>query len=225
MYTVSVIITAGGVGKRMGAELPKQFLLLENKPILMRTVERFHEFLPEAELIITLPSEWHREWSALCIKYQFEVPHTTIDGGKERFYSVKNALKLVRSSVVMIHDGVRPLFSEMILQESLRKVDTQTGVVPVYDVTESLRKIEKNTSFAVSRSDYQLVQTPQVFNTLALKEAYELPYKEHYTDDASVFEEAGGKIVLIPGNKQNIKITEPIDLQIAALFWQNLGVA
>ncbi|MBU2020284.1 MAG: 2-C-methyl-D-erythritol 4-phosphate cytidylyltransferase [Bacteroidetes bacterium] len=201
MNTIAVIITAGGIGKRMGGELPKQFLLLENRPILMRTIERFRQFLPQAELFVTLPTEWHREWNTMCIKHHFEIPHTTIDGGAERFHSVKNALSFVQSDIVMIHDGVRPLFAKSILIESLEKVNKQTGIVPVLAATESLRKLENGSSVSVPRGDFRLVQTPQIFTSSSLKKAYELPFQSYYTDDASVFEEFGGKIELISGNK------------------------
>lgn len=215
---ITVIITAGGIGKRMGGALPKQFLPLNEKPVLLHTLERFHSFLPKAQLIITLPESWQAHWRQLLLDFHVTIPHSLVDGGVERFHSVKNALTLATGDYVLIHDAVRPLFSKDTIEKCMEALASHQAVVPVVPVKESLRQTNGNESKALDRSKYVLVQTPQCFHKQTLIEAYEQPYDPTFTDDASVVERNGGKIVLVSGNEENIKLTTPSDLQLAEVL-------
>lgn len=216
--SITVIITAGGIGKRMGDALPKQFLLVNKEPILLRTLKTFSTILPTAEIILTLPQAWHKHWYQICRDFSFVHEHITIDGGKERFDSVRNALLIATGEKVLVHDGVRPLVSNMTVNNVLEQVKSGKGAIPVIPSVDSLREQLLNGNQSVERSKFMRVQTPQGFLTEELKEAYLAPYQEQFTDDASVYEAWGGEIAMVPGNSENIKITEPIDLQIAELF-------
>lgn len=214
-----VLIVAGGSGQRMGAELPKQFLELCGKPILMHTLLRFFEFDPQAELILVLPESQQRLWQALCLKHSFTVPHQVVSGGATRFHSVKNGLQLIRpEGLVMIHDGVRPLVSEDTLNRCCQMALEKGNAIPALPVNESLRMIKGQESMAVDRSLYLSVQTPQTFISSQILKAFEQPYEPAFTDDASVAERAGYAIHIVEGNTANIKITTPTDLVIAEAF-------
>jgi 2-C-methyl-D-erythritol 4-phosphate cytidylyltransferase len=215
MNKFSVIITAGGIGKRMGGDLPKQFLELNNLPMLMHTIRIFNDFDSSAQLILTLPVEWQEYWATLCAKYQFEIKHQVVDGGKERFHSIQNALNYCKGEYVAIHDGVRPLVSQKTLLNCWKGVQEFGAVIPVLDLKESLRKVENNASMAVNRSEFRIVQTPQCFKKDILSVAYQNSFHAGITDDASLVEEAGYVIHLVEGNEQNIKITTPTDLSFA----------
>lgn len=216
MIAYSVIITAGGIGRRMGSDLPKQFIELAKKPILIHTLERFYSFNPSAELIITLPDEWMSYWNELLIKVGCKVPHQVISGGKERYHSIKNALDVCRGSYILVHDGVRPLVSNETLATCFSEVVLKNQVVPVIPIKESIRKVAPNgESNAVFREHYCLVQTPQCFKRQVLEKAYEEAYHEGITDDATLVELAGFQIHLVAGNEENIKITTSMDLRIA----------
>lgn len=215
----SVIITAGGIGKRMGAELPKQFLLLANKPILMRTLEKVHTFLPQAQLLITLPEEWKSEWENLCEIYACTIPHQVVSGGKERFHSVKNALQFCQGSKIAIHDGVRPLVSKDTFDRAQLALETNFGAVPCLPIFESLRWKEGSENKAVNRANYTVIQTPQCFHKEQIVKAYGVDFTEFFTDDASVFEAAGFSVALFDGNKENVKITQAEDLEWAEFLW------
>ncbi|MDR0802145.1 2-C-methyl-D-erythritol 4-phosphate cytidylyltransferase [Fluviicola sp.] len=219
---LTFIITAGGIGKRMGGATPKQFLLLGGKPILMHTIEHIHHFDTLAELIITLPEDYLKDWERMCGKYTFEITHTVVIGGEERFNSIKNALKKASGEWIAVHDGVRPFVSKEVLTKLVREVKTQWAVIPVVPMKESIRLVEGTHSTAVSRSQYQIVQTPQIFEGKLLKKAYEQKYTHSFTDDASVVESVGVSIHLISGNDENIKITNPIDLKLAEILLQSL---
>lgn len=216
--SITVIITAGGIGKRMGDVLPKQFLLVQQEPILLRTMRAFAQFLPEAEIILTLPQTWHKHWYQLCREHSFLHEHITIDGGKERFDSVRNALLIANGTKVLVHDGVRPLVSAATVNNVVERIQKGEGAVPVIASIDSLRQELSEGNRSLERSMVKRVQTPQGFLLEELKEAYLAPYQEQFTDDASVYEAWGGKIVMVPGNAENIKITEPIDIRIAELF-------
>ena len=218
----TVIITAGGIGKRMGGDLPKQFLLLSGKPVLLHTLERLHSILPNAQLIITLPSEWQSYWKEVLLDLKVLIPHQLVDGGSERFHSVKNALLLAKGDYVLVHDAVRPLFSEGTIQRCLQALETNEAVVPVVSVKESLRETNGTESKAVDRSRFVLVQTPQCFQRETLVSAYEQPFDLTFTDDASVVERNGGKVVLVAGNEENIKLTTPSDMQLAELLLKGI---
>lgn len=215
-----IIIVAGGRGTRMGSDTPKQFLPLAGSTVLMHTLDCMAHAIPEAHLIVALPHDQQSEWRRLCRQYSYTREHITVDGGETRFHSVRNALKLVPDdSLVAIHDGVRPLVSETVVRMAFDTANVHGAAIPVLPVTESLRHIsEDSRSQAVERSCYRTVQTPQVFNAALLKQAYSAPYRPEYTDDATVFEAAGFTVMLITGNRENIKITIPQDIALAEII-------
>lgn len=210
------LIVAGGKGLRMGTELPKQFLPIGGKPVLMRTLEAFYAYNSEIQLILVLPHSQQDYWKQLCREYHFSLPHTIADGGETRFHSVKNGLALVNTSgLVGVHDGVRPFVSQEVISRCYDLAAEKRAVIPVIDVVETVRHLEGEGSVTVNRDDYKLVQTPQVFDAELLKQAYSQSYTPHFTDDASVVEAFGVPVVLTAGNRENIKITTPFDLKIA----------
>lgn len=214
----SIIITAGGIGKRMGSEIPKQFIPIKGLPILMHTINCFYEYDSSIQIIVTLPSDWQDYWNELCNQYSFSVKHELVEGGNERYHSIKNALLKVKGSYVGVHDGVRPFVSQSTIKLCFDEVVNQDAVIPVIALSESIRKIEDSSSIAIDRSNYRIVQTPQVFKTTKLIEAYKQGYKPHFTDDASIVEASGSNIYLVSGNSENIKITTPLDLRLAELL-------
>jgi 2-C-methyl-D-erythritol 4-phosphate cytidylyltransferase len=210
-----VLIVAGGKGERMGAEVPKQFLELAGKPILMHTLEKFSSTFPSIEILLALPENQIDFWKELCYKYEFtNVPHQIVIGGETRFHSVQNALALVKEkSIVAIHDGVRPLVSSQTILTCFNEAEKMGNAVPVVPVFESLRYIIGNKkNNAVKRSCYRLVQTPQCFTSDLILKAYQQEFDANFTDDASVVEKLGEDIHLVAGNKENIKITTTEDL-------------
>jgi len=216
----SIIITAGGLGKRMGSELPKQFLLLNDKPILIHTLERFFAFDQNAQIIITLPKEWQEYWKELLREHQITIPHDLIDGGQERFHSIENALKFCTGEQIAIHDGVRPLVKLETISRCFEGLQHAKAVVPVLDLKDSLRKGSHAHSEHVDRKNYYLVHTPQCFDAQTLIKAYAEGFQAHFTDDASVVEALGICPLLVPSNEENIKITSPLDLVISSVFLQ-----
>jgi 2-C-methyl-D-erythritol 4-phosphate cytidylyltransferase len=212
-----VIIVAGGSGRRMNADIPKQFLLLKGKPVLMHTCETFFSFDPSLSLIIVLPAEHIATWETLCKTHSFKIPHCIVEGGTERFYSVRNALRTIHpdESLVAIHDGVRPLVSHETIQTAFDAAFKYGNAIPVIPVIESVREQTPTGNRIIDRSKLHLIQTPQVFKCSLIFKAYKQDYSSTYTDDASVLEKMGEKIVLTKGNHENIKITRPIDLIIA----------
>jgi len=214
-----VIIVAGGSGSRMGSEIPKQFLELCGKPVLMHTIQVFHKFDPESKIILVLPEDQQHFWKGLCLKYSFSLQHQVVAGGKIRFHSVLNGLSQIDGEgIVFIHDGVRPLVSRETLDRCLETAQKYGNAIPVLPVTESLRKQEGNQNISVDRSQYFSVQTPQTFRSDQIIKAYEQDFDTAYTDDASVAEKAGFSIQMVEGNLENIKITTPIDLIVAETF-------
>lgn len=214
------IIVAGGKGLRMGGELPKQFIPIEGRPVLMRTLDTFHSCDPSIQIILVLPRDHQPYWHALCEEYAFDVPHRIADGGATRFHSVQNGLTLVDATeaLVAVHDGVRPFVSHEVIEECYREAATHGAVVPVVPVVETLRKLDAENatqSVTVDRSAYRLVQTPQTFSASLLRQAYEQPYRDTFTDDASVVESLGATVILVEGNRENIKLTTPFDLTVA----------
>ncbi len=211
-----VIIVAGGTGKRMGGEMPKQFLLVAGKPILMHTVEAFVRTSSDFKFILVLPEEHFSTWRELCNKHNFSVPMQMVAGGKERFFSVKNALEYVpNGALVAVHDGVRPFVSRETILEAFDVAAEKGSAVPVIDEIDSLRKVSDKESIAVNRSEYKRVQTPQVFQSTILKAAYNQGFSSFFTDDASVVESISEKITLTKGNVENIKLTTPHELLLA----------
>lgn len=211
------IIVAGGKGLRMGQELPKQFISIGERPILMHTIHAFHQTDKEITLILVLPKEQMEYWEALCELHCFKVPVQIAEGGSTRFHSVKNGLKLIKEEgLVAIHDGVRPFVSAQVIENAYQAAEQYGGAIPVTDMIESVREVQPDgESVPVDRDRFKLVQTPQTFRSELIREAYEMPYDKLFTDDASVFEAAGNKIHCIAGNRENIKITTPFDLLIA----------
>jgi 2-C-methyl-D-erythritol 4-phosphate cytidylyltransferase len=208
----SIIITAGGVGKRMKSKLPKQFINLNGRPILMHTIERVYKIDPKLEIILTLPEKHLKTWKQLCIDHKFKVAHHTVNGGDERFHSVKNALNFSTGSIIGIHDGVRPVISRKMVNNLFDEAEKKGAVIPVVEINESLRKITAKNYKAVDRSKYRIVQTPQVFKADILKKAYQNPYQKEITDDATLVEKSGQKIYMVEGDINNIKITYPRDM-------------
>ena len=214
----TVIITAGGIGKRMGGDLPKQFLKLNDKPILLHTLERFYHFDKKIQIILTLPNEWKTFWNELILEHECNIPHVTVDGGKERYHSIKNALAYSEGQFIAVHDGVRPLVSNETIKRCFDAVQQFGQVIPVIPLKESLRQLSNEQTKAVPRSAYVHVQTPQCFNKESITKAYNLPFHNNITDDASLLEEAGFQIHCVPGNEENIKITPQIDMQFAQVL-------
>ena len=210
----SIIITAGGLGKRMQTDIPKQFLLLQEKPVLMHTLERFYQFDPTAQIFITLPESWFGYWKELLGQFNIQIPHQLIDGGQERFHSIKNALAHCKGEEVAVHDGVRPLVSLDTIERCFEALSGAQAVVPVLPAKDSIRKGTLQNSETVNRAEFFLVHTPQCFKTAVLKKAYEQDYQSTFTDDASVAEAIGIKPVLVLSNEENIKITSPFDLKL-----------
>ncbi|MBQ6749336.1 MAG: 2-C-methyl-D-erythritol 4-phosphate cytidylyltransferase [Bacteroidaceae bacterium] len=214
----AVIIVAGGKGLRMGGDIPKQFLPVGDKPILMRTIERFLQYDKEMQVVLVLPESQQDYWQTLCSEYNFSLPYVLANGGETRFHSVKNGLAKVSpdATLIGVHDGVRPFVSIDTIRACYDEAVRSEAVVPVIDVVETVRHILKgNESETVSRNDYKLVQTPQVFSASLLRAAYSQPYIDFFTDDASVVERFGHPVTLVQGNRENIKITTPFDLKVA----------
>ena len=212
---LSVIITAGGIGKRMGEDLPKQFLVLQNKPILMHTIERFYDYNSDFEILISLPTAYIQYWKDLCQEYGFTIEHSIVEGGKERYDSINNALQKVNGDLIFVHDAVRPLVSQQTIKNAEECAVLNNSAVPVLPLKDSLRKGSEKASQHVDRSEYWIVQTPQVFKKELLMAAYKLPYSKDTTDDASLVERLGERVYLSEGNEENIKLTTPFDMKIA----------
>ena len=211
------IIVAGGKGLRMGGEIPKQFLPIGGKPVLMRTIEVFRQAYPDIQIILVLPVSQQDYWQQLCQEYNFVVPVRIADGGETRFHSVSNGLKLIpddADGLVGVHDGVRPFVAVETIRRCYDEAMEKGAVVPVISVVETVRQLRKDgTSVTVPRDEYKLVQTPQTFRISLLKEAYRQPYTSFFTDDASVVEAMGKPVYLVEGNRENIKITTPADIR------------
>jgi len=219
MIKRSVIISAGGIGKRMGTEVPKQFLLIKGKPIIMHTIEKFHAFDAAMEIVVVLPESYVPQWESLCQKHLFTIDHKVVSGGEERFHSIQNGLTEISGDIIAVHDAVRPLVSETVIRNCFAAAEKSGAAIPVLTISESLRKIEHEKSFAVNREDFRIVQTPQCFTAEIIVKAYQQHYSKLFTDDASVVEAAGNQIYLVEGNSENIKITTPQDLKFAEVFF------
>lgn len=216
-----VIIVAGGKGLRMGSDIPKQFLPIGGKPVLMRTLERFRAYDDALQIILVLPEAQQAYWRELCRQYHFDVEYQLANGGQTRFHSVQNGLALVpdeAEGVVGVHDGVRPFPSIEVIRNCYATAREKKAVIPVIPVVETVRHLEGDKSVTVPRGDYRLVQTPQTFDIQLLKAANRQPYNDGFTDDASVVESYGFEITLVEGNCENIKITTPYDLKITEVL-------
>ena len=214
-----IIIVAGGKGLRMGGDIPKQFLPVCGKPVLMRTLEAFHAYDASMRLILVLPVSQQAYWKQLCEEYQFDLVHEIANGGETRFHSVKNGLALVKEDgLVGVHDGVRPFVSQEVISRCYEEAVSLKAVIPVIGVVETVRHLTEEGSETVPRDQYKLVQTPQVFDVALLRRAYQQEYTDLFTDDASVVEALDEKVYLVEGNRENIKLTTPFDLKLAELL-------
>ena len=218
MIEKTVIITAGGIGKRMNADLPKQFIEINGKSILAHTIACFHKFDSEIQILVTLPAEWIEYWNNWCLTKSFHIKHQIVEGGNERYHSIKNALDLAIGSLIAIHDGVRPLVSIETITKAFELANEKGNAVPVFPVKESIRFITGNETNSLDRKNYFIVQTPQVFSSELIRKAYERNFHESITDDASLVEELNKKIYTFQGNEENIKITTPLDLSLMSIF-------
>ena len=218
-----MVIVAGGSGSRMRSDIPKQFLEVNGRPILMYTIDRFAQHKLQPQLIVVLPKSSIATWETLCKQHNFTSPHKIITGGQTRYHSVLNGLNSINTNegTVAIHDGVRMFVPDDCISACFTSAENLNSGVPCVASKDSLRKIKNNGNTAVNREDYKIIQTPQVFDLSLLKRAFELPYQDSFTDDASVFENAGHSIHLVEGDYKNIKITTPEDLLIAETFLKN----
>ncbi len=214
----TVIVTAGGIGKRMGSTIPKQFLLLKGKPLLCWTIQKFYEFDSKIQILVSLPKDWMDFWKKLCQENNFVVPHQLVEGGKERFHSIQNALSFAQGNVISIHDGVRPLLSNDLIQKGFEVATLKGSAVPVVELKESIRELNGSRSCAAPRSNYRIVQTPQTFQKEIILKAYQQEFEVNMTDDACLIESIGFSVELIDGETQNIKVTDPVDFALAELL-------
>lgn len=215
------IIVAGGQGQRMGSAIPKQYIELNQKPILYHTINAFWTTYPDINIIVVLP-ESHISWMNMVLQaFGNDRPDLTIvAGGATRYHSVKNGFDQIKDleAIVFVHDGVRPLVSSKIIKDSYHTALEFGAAIPVINMVDSMREMVNGNHFAVDRNNYKAVQTPQTFQYKVLQKAYEIPYEETFTDEASVVEAAGMEVYLFPGERKNIKVTTPEDLLIASAF-------
>ena len=214
------VIVAGGSGARMQTEIPKQFLLLNRKPVIMHTISAFFASPQKPEILVVLNKQHFGLWENLCEQYSFRIKHQLIAGGSTRFDSVKAALDLIEEeAIIAIHDAVRPLIDPEIIAEAFEMALQKGNAVVAVPSKDSVRlQTENGKSQSLKRNDVFLVQTPQTFQSNIIKKAYEQPYDEHFTDDASVAERNGEQINLLPGDQDNFKITFPTDLRVAEMI-------
>ncbi|WP_285008474.1 2-C-methyl-D-erythritol 4-phosphate cytidylyltransferase [Pedobacter faecalis] len=219
------IIVAGGSGSRMQSKVAKQFLLLRGRPVMMYTIQAFYKCTLSPEIIVVLNRHQHHYWAELCRLHHFDIPHKVVEGGETRFHSVKNGLAhILEQGVVAIHDAVRPLVSPELILRSYKQAEKKGNCVVAVSPTDSLRKLdEAEGSLAVNRNDFILVQTPQTFIVETHKDCYNIPYEEKFTDDATVAEHCGHAIHIAEGERENIKITYPEDLEIADIYLKKRG--
>ena len=225
MRTIAIIV-AGGSGTRFGAEMPKQFLELGGRPILMRTIQAFGENSDVAfDVIVTLPEGQMALWHDLCDRYGFTVPHRVVPGGETRWHSVKNALNsigvMTDVDIIAVHDGVRPLVTAELIDRTIAAARQTGAAIPVVALNDSVRQVTGDISHALDRSSLRAVQTPQAFAARLLIDAYSSPYQPTFTDDASVVERLNHPISLVEGDTRNLKITRPMDLALAEYLLKN----
>ena len=218
----------------MGSDIPKQFLPIGGKPVLMRTLECFRKYSEDLQIILVLPKTQQAYWQELCREYNFKVEYLLADGGETRFHSVQHGLALIpddAEGVVGVHDGVRPFPSTEVIARCYETARTAKAVIPVIPIVETVRELgsgesridtlNSQPSKTVPRNRYRLVQTPQTFDIQLLKAANRQPYNDGFTDDASVVESYGHPITLVEGNRENIKITTPYDITVAEAIIQH----
>ncbi|MDD4777725.1 MAG: 2-C-methyl-D-erythritol 4-phosphate cytidylyltransferase [Fermentimonas sp.] len=221
----SAIIVAGGKGYRVGGELPKQFISVGGKPMLMHTIQAFHDYDYRVRITVVLPEGYMPLWKQLCEDYKFTVDHKTVYGGESRFHSVKNGLAEVSDEeTVCIHDAARPFVTPDLIGRCFDEAfNNNCGVIPVVDEVNSVRRLTESGSVHVDRQELKIVQTPQAFPAVQLKAAYNTKYETTFTDDASVAEKSGMKIKLVEGEESNIKITTAFDVEFAEFYFQYLS--
>lgn len=216
-YKKYVIIVASGTGKRMGLELPKQFILLGDKPILLHTLISVYNANNNYNIILVLNQDHVHYWNEILEKYKVDIPHRIVFGGKERFNSVQNAVISIEDkedALVAVHDGVRP-FAGSVFESCFKMTEEKGNAISAIKSVDSIRMIENSKTKAIDRNSIMLVHTPQCFKLSLLRKAYEQEYNELFTDDASVVENLGETINICEGVRENIKITTPFDLKIA----------
>jgi len=217
-----LILVAGGSGSRMGSTTPKQFLLLDGKPILLRTLEKFYAYDNCLNIVLALPQAAIDKWAEIVKTYAINIPHTFTIGGETRFHSVKNALNAIAGDgLVAVHDGVRPLVSLATIAACFSEAERSGAAIPTVALSDSIRQKTAEGSIAVKRNEFCIVQTPQVFHLNVLRKAYEQEYRSDFTDDASVVESAGYTVSFVHGNVKNIKITTHADLIFAEAIMKN----
>lgn len=213
------IIVGGGTGSRMLSDLPKQFMLLANRPILMHTIEAFYNSDCKPEIIVVLNVDFHIYWEELCKQYHFSIPHKLVKGGNNRFHSVKNGIKLISGkAIIAIHDAVRPLVTKQLINHSYQEAESFGNAIAAIRSRDSVRQVNEKLNISLKRDEIYLVQTPQTFSSKILIKAYKQDFRNEFTDDASVVERLGTKIKLIEGERNNLKITFPEDLKIAEIY-------
>jgi len=222
----TVIILGGGKGVRMGGDLPKQFIPLQGKPVLMHTIDVFYRWDPTIDLVLVISEEYASYWEMLCKELNFTVPHRTVYGGETRFHSVRNGLQSLRhceersnpdtiQDLIAVHDGVRPFVAPEVITTCFEMAESYGAAIPVIPMIDTVRVTNGDANRAFDRTRLRVVQTPQAFHADILLKAYEQPYDKLFTDDASLVEASGHPIYLIEGNHENIKITTPVDIQYA----------
>ena len=216
-----VVIVAGGSGRRMHSALPKQFMLLGGIPVVARTINTFAEALPGAEIVVVLPEGHIAMWKNLAARFDVAV-HKCVAGGAERFHSVKAGIEALSEDVtsIAVHDGVRALVSKRLIIRAALAIEENDAVIPVIEVVDSYRRVEQGGSTILPRSELRIVQTPQIFKSSILRKAYTQEFDQAFTDDASVVEAMGIKITLVDGERTNIKLTTPEDMEWAEWMLQ-----
>ncbi|SKB42436.1 2-C-methyl-D-erythritol 4-phosphate cytidylyltransferase [Daejeonella lutea] len=213
------IIVGGGSGSRMQSDIPKQFLLLNNRPVLMHTIEAFHSSAVSPAIILVLSKDFHQYWKDLCSVHKFTIPHLLISGGQQRFHSVKNGLQAITEpGIVAVHDAVRPCISQKVIASAYKQAEEVGNAVVAVKSRDSVRQVTDTGTVSLNREEIYLIQTPQVFRSEILSKAYEQEYRSEFTDDASVVERSGVEIRLIEGDTKNLKITYPEDIQVAQAY-------
>ena len=213
------VIVAGGVGTRMKSSVPKQFLLLNEKPILYHTIKAFQKNISDIKIILVLPEAYLSQQDYIHTLSDNIQDILLVSGGITRFQSVKNGLNAIQTDgIVFIHDGVRPFISSHLLENCYQTALEKGNAIPCILIKDSLRKIHSNQNEYANREDFRAIQTPQTFQIAQIKKAFEQPYQTSFTDEASVLESMGEKINLIDGIDENIKITNPFDLKIAEII-------
>ena len=203
----------------MNSGIPKQFILLNNLPVLMHTINAFFNYSNKVNIVLILPETTFKTWDELCKKYNFQIPHQLVKGGETRFQSVKNGLSVIdKKCLVAIHDGVRPFVKKEVIGNCFETAERLGNAVPAIAINESIREIKNSQNLPADRKKFRIIQTPQIFHSSLIKKAYEQDFRKDFTDDAGVVESTGIKINLVEGNHENIKITRPGDIKIAEAF-------